>query len=147
MNDQQNKNISTSNHDEGEEDWGHHAEVPEDENDFHSISENGPSPSADDLRQTANAHFANRDFDSALPFYTAALETFELEEEQKEERRDKSDSEYVDLKVIYLCNRATCLFRMEMYEESRADALEAVNVSNGKNREMLNLKIGRIRKF
>ncbi len=142
--------MNTTN--EESDDWGHHAEVPEDENattSFLPIDENNNEndassttcTTADDLRKMANGYYANKDFDSALPLYTAALETFEMEQQQKNEERGERKREeeetalfleYVDLKVIYLCNRATCLYRMEMYEESRADALEAVNVSSGK---------------
>ena len=133
-------NQAPSNNVEGCDEWGHHAEVPEEETGY--IPQNGQS--ADDLRQTANAYFANKDFDSALQMYTAALETFELEQGQKEALGKKNESEYVDLKVIYLCNRATCLYQMEMYEESRADALEAFNVSNGEFLIMckINLSLG-----
>ena len=132
-NDQLNNN---QNNNEGDDEWGHHAEVPEDENALDSLTnnenENGnPSqpPTADDLRQMANSAFANKDFDTALHMYTAALETFQLELENGDGNGMFENS--VDLKVIYLCNRATCLYRMEMFEESRADALQAVNVSNG----------------
>lgn len=134
MNDQLNNN---PNNNEDDDEWGHHAEVPEDENALDSLTNNenenedgNPSaPSADDLRQMANSAFANKDFDTALHMYTAALETFESELENGDGNGMSENN--VDLKVIYLCNRATCLYRMEMFEESRADALEAVNVSNG----------------
>ncbi len=147
------------NHEEGtdsNDEWGHHAEVPE-QNDNDSNSKiNNNNPSASDLRQMANAHFANSDFDSALPLYTAALEAFESEKELEntekrgtvaggrtadasthaavgsEEEIGVEDLDFINTKVIYLCNRAACLYRMEMYEESRVDALEAVNISNGK---------------
>ena len=122
---------------EEEEAWGHHAEVPEHDNDTSTPTDGNTASSSLELRQMANAHFANSDFDSALACYTAALEAFETEKEEHDNTHDNTidnGNEYynVDTKVIFLCNRATCLYRMEMFEESRVDALEAVKISNGK---------------
>ena len=112
------------------------AEIPENDNET-------PKASANDLREMANAHYANSDFDTALTLYTSALEAFEVENQNRSQTQsqndgaqndgggDDNDFEYINLKVIYLCNRSTCLYRMEMYEESRADAVEAVRISNG----------------
>lgn len=124
------------------DEWGHHAEVPEEQNNNELIeaatatgeeSPSGRTMSSNQFREMANGHYAHLDFDTALPLYTAALEAFENEnlnyDVNKQGRDD--DEKYIDMKVIHLCNRSTCLFRMEMYEESRADALEAVKVSNG----------------
>jgi len=120
---------------EENDEWGHHAEVQEEDE-----MNTKPTASANELREMANGHYSNSDFDSALSLYTAALEAFEFEnqsinihvEKGKHNENNVDVNDYINLKVIYLCNRATCLFRMEMYEESRSDALEAVNVSNGK---------------
>jgi tetratricopeptide (TPR) repeat protein len=111
--------------------WGHHAEVPD---------------TASDLRQMANDYYAQSDFDTALPLYTAALEAFEAENEGMHgddnenqngdatiNENQNKQNDYIDSKVIYLCNRATCLYRMGMYEESRTDAFEAVKISNGES--------------
>jgi tetratricopeptide (TPR) repeat protein len=111
------------------DEWGHHAEVPE----VDDYEEGDGNSSANDLRELANTHYANNDFETALTLYTAALEAFEHERVTDNENEDSSscNDQYIDLKVIYLCNRATCLFKLEMYEESRTDAVEAVNISNG----------------
>jgi tetratricopeptide (TPR) repeat protein len=120
------------------DEWGHHAEVPEEQSNYEFIETTGEeekSPSgtmsSSQFREMANCHYAHADFDTALPLYTAALEAFEIEKLNEDVNEQDDDEKYIDLKVIHLCNRATCLFRMEMYEESRADALEAVKVSNG----------------
>lgn len=140
---------TTSNHEQEDpnDEWGHHAEVPEENDDDpnNNTTDKNTPLTASDLRQMANAHFANADFESALPLYTSALEAFESEMEMKkgdaagdgamgnEGGTVVEDLDFINTKVIYMCNRAACLYRMEMYEESRIDALEAVNISNGKN--------------
>ena len=46
---------------------------------------------------------------------------------------EMKNEEFQNLHVIYLCNRAACLFRMELWDEAKRDALQALEVSNGKS--------------
>ena len=109
----------------GEEDeWGHHEEVNEEGDHPHSPQE---------LRQLANAHFQNHDFDSALPLYTMALEALVQEQMIRGYTNNEDLMESRNLHVIFLCNRAACLFRMELWDEAKTDALQAVQVSEGKS--------------
>jgi tetratricopeptide (TPR) repeat protein len=110
-----------------EDEWGHHEEVSEE-------PEEGDQPhSPQDFRQLANAHFQNHDFDSALPLYTMALETLVQEQSDRGFTDENDLMESRILHIIFLCNRAACLFRMELYEEAKNDALQAVHVSEGKS--------------
>lgn len=78
------------------------------------------STSLDDLRQMGNHHFAKGEYDNALQLYTMAID---------KARQDKND----EALVLNLCNRSACLYKMEHYEEAHTDALQAVEISNGKN--------------
>ena len=67
-----------------------------------------------------NHHFAKGEYDSAVQLYTLAID------KSQESKNDEA-------LVLNLCNRSACLYKMERYEESRTDALQAVQISNGKN--------------
>ncbi|GFH52917.1 hypothetical protein CTEN210_09393 [Chaetoceros tenuissimus] len=110
-------------HHKEEDEWGHHASVPEAAPEDHSVQ---------DLRQMANAAFANQDLDSAVPLYSMAIE--KLLEEQTEKNKDaKSINDYdpkdIELMIILLTNRSVCLYKMESFEEAKVDAEQAWNVS------------------
>ena len=72
-----------------------------------------------ELRLAANGRFQANALDEALPLYSMAVEV----------SRQRGDADL----VIHLCNRAACLYKMEMFEESRDDAEEAVKASDGAN--------------
>lgn len=76
--------------------------------------------SLDELRQRGNHEFAQGNFDHAVQLYTLAID----------KARATSDSDALQLN---LCNRSACFFKMERYEEAHADALQALEISNGKN--------------
>jgi len=77
-------------------------------------------PSLDDLRQMGNHHFSNGEYDSAVQLYTMAMD---------KARETKDDAAL----TLNLCNRSAFLYKMERYEEAHTDALEAVQISNGRN--------------
>jgi tetratricopeptide (TPR) repeat protein len=79
-------------------------------------SADGNDPSLDDLRQMGNHHFAKGEYDSAVQLYTMAI--------------DKASNDQ-DARILNLCNRSACLFKMERYEDSHADALQAFQTSEG----------------
>jgi len=72
-----------------------------------------------ELRLAANGRFQANALDEALPLYSMAVEV----------SRQRGDPNL----VIHLCNRAACLYKMEMFEEARDDAEEAVKTSDGAN--------------
>ena len=74
-----------------------------------------------ELRLAANGRFQSNALNEALPLYSMAVEV----------SRQRGDGD-PDL-VIHLCNRAACLYKMEMFEEARDDAEEAVKMSDGAN--------------
>uniref|UniRef100_A0A7S2UM73 non-specific serine/threonine protein kinase n=1 Tax=Attheya septentrionalis TaxID=420275 RepID=A0A7S2UM73_9STRA len=76
--------------------------------------------SADEYRQMGNHAFSQGDYDRALPLYSMAIDAAQRSVDE-------------DLRVVSLCNRSACLFKMERYEEARNDAQEAVQLSHGKN--------------
>ena len=104
------------------DDWGHHTPVSEND-------DNG-GYSSHELRQMANSYFAQKDYDSALPLYSMALDTLYVETEGE---ISGQGYQAVDTMVTFLCNRSACLFRMEAYEDAKADALQAVQISKGKD--------------
>ncbi len=135
---------------EGEDEWGHHSEP---------IADEKHSPQA--LRQMANAAVQRHDLDSALPLYTMAIDNL-LEDMNKElnegviveQRNDYSKEENgnqnddsspppppagsesessQDLMIILLCNRSVVLFRMELYQDAKNDAEEALRISQHKS--------------
>jgi 3-phosphoinositide dependent protein kinase-1 len=81
-------------------------------------SSGGNNPSLDDLRQMGNHHFAEGNYDSAVQLYTMAI--------------DKAANDE-DALILNLCNRSTCLFKMERYEDAHDDALQAFQTSQGKS--------------
>jgi len=109
--------------------------------------------SSQDLRQMANGYFAQREFDSALPLYSMALDALlreqdERKQQQKQEEESGGDGvgdddddgnggeeeeNDIDLTTTFLCNRSACLFRMELYEDANDDALKAVEICEGRN--------------
>ncbi len=117
---------SHSNNNDGDDhddEWGHHEEVPDDDANMNTHS-------AQQLRQMANAAFAGRDFDSALPLYSMAIEALMKDIEEGDDKSNKSNHE---LMIIFLCNRSTCLFRMELYDDAKNDAAEALRLSGNIN--------------
>ena len=144
----------TSNHNEQEDeknqkekdDWDHHVQVPTDEED----NEMDNQYSAQQLREMANNYFSQQDYDTALPLYTMALEALTKGQSTTNEpvpldsegsihlTRDaevaevkKVEKEKVALFAIFLCNRAACLFKMELYDDAKVDAEEALKISDG----------------
>lgn len=99
--------------------------------------------SLNDLRLAANSRFAANALEEALPLYSAAVE---LARGQLEKHADSGEQQNVASEaveecgeqqqfkeelVIHLCNRSACLYKMEMFEEARDDAKEAVELSDG----------------
>ena len=119
---------------------------PEDLTD--AIEEAGPEDAAaiapDAIRKLANAHFAQGDYDTALPLYSMAIdgcrEILQHQEGEDSESNDVGvdDSPAGDASaeeppsplVVHLCNRAACLYRMERYDEALIDAAEAVQIAS-----------------
>lgn len=99
-------------------------------------------PSSDTLRRLANTHFANGDYDTALPLYSLAIDGARAElaasaavadfaeEDGGGSGRAQDPSEESPL-VVHLCNRSACLFRMERYDEAEIDARDALELSHG----------------
>ena len=109
--------------------WGHHEEINEEPEVSHTTT---TTQSPQELRQLANAHFQNQDYDSALPLYTLALEGLVRDQSHQDSLTLQMNwQEFKNLHVIFLCNRAACLFRMELWEEAKMDALQALQVSEG----------------
>jgi len=100
--------------------------------------------SSQDLRQMANGYFAQREFDSALPLYSMALDALLREQDERKQQQKQGDDDDdgdggeeeesdIDLTTTFLCNRSACLFRMELYEDANDDALKAVEICKGRN--------------
>jgi len=130
------------------DDWDHHVQVPTDEEE----NEMNNQYSAQQLREMANNYFSQQDYDTALPLYTMALEALTKNQSTTNElvpldsegsinlTRDaevaevkQAEKEKVALFAIFLCNRAACLFKMELYDDAKVDAEEALKISNGNN--------------
>jgi len=109
--------------DDGDDPWGHHEEVPDLDDASAPVTQ-----SAQELRQMANSCFANRDFDSALPLYSMAIEA--LLKDQEKNINDVDIDVDMEMMIVFLCNRSTCLHRMELYEDARNDAQEALRLSD-----------------
>lgn len=90
------------------------------------MDEDSTLPDLTELRLAANSRFAANALDEALPLYSLAVE---VARKQVSGNNDQSNDEL----VIHLCNRSACQYKMEMYEEARDDAKEAVELSDGKN--------------
>ena len=86
-------------------------------------------PDPMELRLAANSRFAANALDEALPLYSLAVDIARKEADNNNNGESTSSDEL----VIHLCNRSACLYRMEMYEEAKDDASEAVKLSSGKN--------------
>lgn len=86
-----------------------------------------------ELRHQANQSFSSHDFDSALSLYTQAIERLNEERQCQEnhlKRRPGDIDLYArDIMTILLCNRSLCLYKMECFQESKIDALQAWNLS------------------
>ena len=82
-----------------------------------------PVPNPNDLRITANSRFASNALEEALPLYSLAVE---VARKQYEDGGVESE-EF----AIHLCNRSACFYRMEMFEEAKEDAKEAVESTGG----------------
>eukprot|EP00804_Cyclotella_cryptica_P008349 CCRYP_018331-RA/>CCRYP_018331-RA protein AED:0.02 eAED:0.02 QI:157/1/1/1/1/1/2/138/925 len=83
------------------------------------------APDLNELRLAANSRFASNDLDGALPLYSLAVEVA-----RKQLQQGAIESGEL---VIHLCNRSACLYRMEMFEDAKEDAKEAVGLTGGKN--------------
>jgi len=139
-----NNNSNQNNQNEQEKDgdeWGLHDET--DTGDDNA----GGEFSSQQLREMANGYFSQREFDSALPLYSMALDALLKEQEEREDRKKEGEGASgscveeggtdgggdIDLTTTFLCNRSACLFRMELYEDAKVDALQAVQISEGRN--------------
>jgi tetratricopeptide (TPR) repeat protein len=80
-------------------------------------------PNLNDLRIAANSRFASNELEEALPLYSLAVEVARKQLEQGEVGRGEV--------VIHLCNRSACFYRMEMFDEAKEDAREAVELTGG----------------
>ncbi len=125
---------SNNNDIDDHDEWGHHEEVPDDDD----ATMNAHSPQ--ELRQMANAAFASRDFDSALPLYSMAIDALMTRIEEGNDGNNSGASasngtgtSNHELMIIFLCNRSTCLFRMELYDDAKNDAAEALRLSGDTN--------------
>lgn len=85
-------------------------------------------PSPDTLRRLANTHFANGDYDTALPLYSLAIDGARAELAAGGLVEDDCGESPL---VVHLCNRSACLFRMERYDEAEIDAGDALELSHG----------------
>jgi serine/threonine protein kinase len=101
-----------------------------------------------ELRLAANARFAANALDEALPLYslavdvvrcriaaTAADETAAVtaaaaaaDNNNSNNNDDGNCKDYTAELIIQLCNRSACYYKMEMYNEAKIDALEAVEL-------------------
>ena len=108
-------------------------------------------PSANELRLLANSRFASNALDEALPLYGMAVDAAARRYDAavvgvaNDDNNDGDDdcnnggnesgvegevlSARDDL-VVHLCNRSACRYKMEMYDEARADAAEAVRLGS-----------------
>lgn len=89
--------------------------------------------SAEDLRLMANHAFSQKDFDHALPLYSMAIDQLMTEVRGKLNKGFADTADDVDRMIIYLCNRAACCFRMDMFDDAKTDAAEAFRLSDRKN--------------
>ena len=94
-------------------------------------------PDPNELRLAANAQFAANALEEALAIYGLAVDVARKQTCNGGKDAggggggiDDGDFQEPDL-VIHLCNRSACFYRMEMYQEAKADALEAVALSRG----------------
>ena len=101
------------------------------------IEEAGPEDAAaispDAIRKLANAHFAQGDYDTALPLYSMAIDGCrEVLQHQDGAVADApgEDEEPPSPLIVHLCNRSACLYRMERYDEALIDAAEAVQIAS-----------------
>lgn len=113
---------TTDSNDPQEEEWTEFHDIVQDEDEKHS---------AEDLREMANHAYSNKDYDNALSLYSMAIDQL-LMEQQNDPEKIESD-EFLQRMIIYLCNRAACCYRMDMYDDARKDALEAFRLSDETN--------------
>ena len=112
-----------------------------------------------ELRLAANARFAANALDEALPLYSLAVEVVrhriiaaagtanekmnegDAEEDSSgnddDDDNNNSSVDYPSELIIQLCNRSACLYKMEMYDEAKDDAVEAVELTGGTNPKAL----------
>ena len=96
-------------------------QVEEYNDSIEEITEEDELPSPNEIRKTANHHFSQADYDTALPLYELAVSIT-----KKQNPKDES-------LVLHLCNYSACLYKMDFFEESCNVAAEAVDVSKGLN--------------
>jgi len=89
-----------------------------------------------ELRRQANHSFSSHDFDSALSLYTQAIERLSEERQNVdnggssiESGQEDIDSIARDFMTILLCNRSLCLSKMQCFQESKIDAMQAWDLS------------------
>ena len=83
-------------------------------------------PNLNELRLAANSRFAANALDEALPLYSLAVD---MARKEADENINAPNEEL----ALHLCNRSACLYKMEMFEEARDDAAEAVELSDGRS--------------
>ncbi len=93
-------------------------------------------PDPNQLRLMANGRFAANALDEALPLYSLAVDVARKLMERKQEEHSDVNAQDPDL-VIHLCNRSACFYKMEMFEEARDDAAEAVSLCGVQNSNSL----------
>ncbi|KAL7450076.1 hypothetical protein ACHAWC_003456, partial [Mediolabrus comicus] len=97
-----------------------------------------------ELRLAANARFAANALDEALPLYSLAVDVVRCriaatassataaDNNNNNSNNDDDDAnyckDYTAELIIQLCNRSACYYKMEMYNEAKIDALEAVEL-------------------
>jgi len=112
---------STDSKDHQNEEWTEYYDVDQDDDE-----DDGKTHSAEDFRQLANHAYSNKDFDYALSLYSMAIDQLLIEQQNE---LHENESEGLERMIIYLCNRAACCYRMDMYDDARNDALEAFRLS------------------